>query len=93
VHNEPLRQLVAILQEHLANNATEIVIDHDTVSVAFPKSHPFDDRMVNWNTLRVWAKSEGWDVRALTEETPAEDQHRPYILFSKSCRHKGNDDE
>ena len=84
IYNEPLQQLVSKLQKHLENNETEVAIDHDTVAEAFPKAHPFDERTVNWVTLQAWANTEGWIVRALTEETPAEDQHRPYILFTKN---------
>ncbi len=83
LHNEPLLQLISKLQDHLANNETEVCINHDMAAAAFPQSHIFDDRKVNWNTQEEWSDINGWTVRPLTEETPVEDRHRPYILFTK----------
>ena len=76
------------LERQLKNQESDDVITHyESVARAFPSTsvnpHSFDIPLIDYETLRPWAKDRGWDVKLAPEISSIGEEGMPPVRFNK----------
>lgn len=85
-NQEWLDELAASLQEKELSGKTDLEVDYRPVSLSFPGGPHldyFDVLLIDWNSLKLWANKNGWDVKSAPERTHADQKSTPKIRFTK----------